>query len=233
MRCPSPVSFVLFAYVAFGCTSNRGGADGAAGTGGAVTTGGAGGGAIASGGAGGTGGTGVDAAAPVGLTISGPVDSQVQGEGRQVVLLWEVSSGSPDYFYKFGESLVTKGRFSITLPTEPPAEAINSFGIGIAIVVVLPAGTTLADGKLVASTFKTEMLAGVSSRYGVIWRAKTLELPSKVSPDFWGVSFPVGYACGACTPKPDGGSSFEGFAPTACDHVELTTYAMADMCNWT
>lgn len=58
-------------------------------------------------------------------------------------------------------------------------------------------------------------------------------LPSILPADFWPVSFPVGYACGACTPKPDGGSSFEGFAPSPCDQVEITTYTTDLMCDWT
>lgn len=53
----------------------------------------------------------------------------------------------------------------------PPAEAINSPGLGVAFVAVLPAGLTLTDGKLAANTLKAEDLAGVSSRHGVIWRA--------------------------------------------------------------
>jgi hypothetical protein len=165
-------------------------------------------------------------------TISGPIDREVQGEGKTAVLIWEVSSGSPDYAYKFGEGTVADGRFSITLPSDPPADAINSFGLGIAIVMVLPAGQTMADGKLAADAFNIHDMAGVSTRYGVIWRAQTLSLPSTAPEDFWPLSFLAGYACGACTPKPDGGS-FEGFAPTSCDQVQLTTYDIDQMCNWT
>jgi hypothetical protein len=169
---------------------------------------------------------------PGGQAIRGPVDSEVQGEGRTAVLLWEVSSGSPDYVYKFGEGTVANGRFSIALPGNPPADAINSFGVGIAIIVVLPAGKTLADGKLAANAFTPDDMAGVSTRYSVIWRAQTLSLPSTAPEDFWPFSFPPGYACGACTPKPDGGS-FEGFAPTSCDQIQITTYDIDQMCNWT
>jgi len=167
-----------------------------------------------------------------GQTIRGPVDSEVQGEGRTAVLLWEVLSGSPEYLYKFGDGTVANGQFSITLPSEPPADAINSFGLGIAFVAVLPAGQTIADGKLAVDPFTPDNMAGISTRYSVIWRAQTLSLPSTAPVDFWPLSFPEGYACGACTPKPDGGS-FEAFAPTSCDHVQITTYDIDQMCNWT
>jgi len=202
-------------------TGGASGFDGPSATGGSLDAGG---------GSGGTTVTPVDAAAPAGQTISGTVDSDVQGEGRSVVLIWEVSSGSPDYAYKFGEGTVVNGRFSITLPGDPPAAAINSWGVGIAVVVVLPAGETLADGKL--STFGAADVAGVSSRHSVVWKAATLNLPSTPPADFWPLSFPAGYACGACTAKPDGGS-FERFTPSACDHIQITTYNIDEMCNWT
>jgi hypothetical protein len=245
MKLSVPILLVLVVSVAIGCTSDPKPAK-SAGTGGSAATGGApalggisavGGGSGSSGqlGSGGTpvdGAAAIDLAAPVGQTISGTVDGAVQGEGRSVVLVWEVSSGSPDYAYKFGEGTVANGRFSITLPGDPPAEAINSYGVGIAVVVVLPAGKTLADGKLSNADFGAASIAGISSRYSVIWKAATLNLPSTPPADFWPLSFPTGYACGVCTAKPDGGS-FERFAPSVCDHLQITTYSVDEMCNWT
>jgi hypothetical protein len=176
------------------------------------------------------GGVQGDGAANHGLTISGPVDSEVNGNGQTAVLIWEVSSGSPDYAYKFGEGTIANGRLSITLADDPPAEALNSYGVGVAFVMVLPPGQKLADGKLPKGAISASNIIGMSVRHSVIWRAKSL--PANVPTDFWPVSFPAGYSCGACTPRPDGGS-FEGFAPAPCDTVRITTYDKAAMCNWT
>jgi hypothetical protein len=172
------------------------------------------------------------AGATSGRIISGSVDPTVQGDGLTAAIIWEVSSGSADYAYKFGEATVTNGRFSITLPGDPPAEAINSYGIGVAVVVVVAPGVTLPDGKLAANTLGTDIV-GISARNSVIWRAKTLDLPeSGPPPDWWPLQFPTGLACGACTPAPDGGS-FEGFAPTSCDQLQVTVLDTANVCNWT
>jgi hypothetical protein len=160
------------------------------------------------------------------------VDAAVQGEGLTAAVFWEVATGSPDYAYKFGEGIVTNGRFSITLPGDPPTEAINSFGIGVGIVVVLAPGVTLPDGRLAPDVLAADIV-GISARNSVIWRAKTLDLPeSGPPPNWWPLGFPQGLACGACTPRPDGGS-FDGFAPTACDQLQISAVNTASVCNWT
>jgi hypothetical protein len=147
-------------------------------------------------------------------------------------MIWTVSSGSPDYAYKFGEGTVTNGRFAITLPSDPPAEAVESFGIGIGIVMVLAPGVVLPDGKI-TTAFSAADILGLSTRGSVVWRAKSLNLPDVgPPPGWWPLSFPVGYACGACTPAPDAGG-FDGFAPTSCDQIQINAYVQADVCNWT
>ena len=173
-----------------------------------------------------------DAGATHGQTVSGGVDPAVQGEGLVAAIIWEVSSGSADYAYKFGEGTVTNDRYSITLSGDPPAEAINSFGLGIAVVVVLAPGVTLPDGKLAPTVLSTDIV-GISARNSVIWRAETMNLPeSGPPPDWWPLGFPQGLACGACTPRPDGGS-FDGFAPTTCDQMQINLVVPENVCNWT
>jgi hypothetical protein len=167
-----------------------------------------------------------------GQTVSGSVDPTVQGDGLTAAIIWEVGSASPNYAYKFGAATVSNGRFSIALPGDPPAEAINSFGIGIAIVVVLAPGVTLPDGKLSTNILSTDII-GISARNSVIWRSQSLNLPeSGPPPDWWPLGFPQGLACGACTPRPDGGS-FDGFTPTACDQLQITVVDTVNVCNWT
>jgi hypothetical protein len=177
-------------------------------------------------------GTTPDANAVPGLTVSGTVDEAVQGEGQRAAIIWEVSSGSPDYAYKFGEGTVTQGRFSITLPGDPPLDAINSFGIGVGFVVVLASGVMVPDGKIAADIFE-KFVVGISARNSVIWRAKSLALPDPgPPPDWWPLGFPEGFACGVCTPRPDGGS-FDGFVPTSCAELGVSVPVTQDVCNWT
>ena len=170
---------------------------------------------------------------PVVRTVSGSVDTTVPGEARTAVIIWEVSSGSPDYVYKFGEGTVSGGRLSITLPSDPPAEAINSYGLGVGLVAVLVPGLMLPDGKVAAGISAADILAGVSPERSVIWRAETFDFGGATPPaDFWPLDFAPGLSCGACTPAPDGGS-FEGFAPAACDGIQVTAFGTADICDWT
>ena len=167
-----------------------------------------------------------------GVVVSGSVDDAVGGEGRTAAIIWMVSSGSPDHAYKFGEGTIANGRFSITLPGDPPAEAVNSFGLGIAMVLVPPPGVTWPDGKLDASVFGPD-IAGISARDSVIWRAKSFDFGDAAPPpDWWPLSFPPGLSCGTCTPAPDGGS-FDGFAPFACDQLQINAYGTVEVCNWT
>ena len=135
------------------------------------------------------------------FVVSGSVDDAVQGEGRTAALIWVVSSGSPDYGYKFGEGTIGNGRFSITLPGDPPAEAINSFGVGVATVLVPLSGVTWPDGKLVDANLGSQ-ISGISARHSVIWRAKSLDLgDAGVREDVtWPLQFPAGLSCGTCTP---------------------------------
>jgi hypothetical protein len=167
-----------------------------------------------------------------GGAVSGSVDEAVGGEGRTAALIWMVSTGSPDYAYKLGEGTIAKGKFSITLAGDPPAEAINSFGLGIAMVLVPPPGEAWPDGRLPQSVFNST-IAGISARNSVIWRTKSLDFGDAGIPaDFWGSDFPPGLSCGVCTPAPPG-SSFEEFAPSACDQLRISAYAQEEVCDWT
>lgn len=166
-------------------------------------------------------------------TVSGFVSSAVPSEAHVAAIIWEVSSGSPDYVYKFGEGTVTGDRFSITLAGDPPAEAINSYGLGVGLVAVLMPGITLPEGRIAAGIAAADVLAGVSPRHSVIWRVETFDFGGATPPaDFWPLVFSPGLSCGACTPAPDGGS-FEGFAPTACDGIQVTAFGTAETCDWT
>ena len=173
------------------------------------------------------------AASVQGVVVSGSVDDAVGGEGRTAAIIWMVATGSPDYGYKFGEGTIANGRFSIALPADPPAEAVNSFGLGIAMVLVPLPGVTWPDGRLSESDLGS-VISGISARHSVIWRAKSLDLgDAGVREDVsWPYQFPAGLSCGTCTDAPDGGS-FDGFAPFACDQLRIDAYGAVEVCNWT
>src|SRR5262245_8280395 len=69
-------------------------------------------------------------------------------ETGSVVALWEVKDPEPAYFYKYGEAPLATRSFSLDWPEDPPAEAIDASGIGVAIFVLLPGGTTIPEGKV-------------------------------------------------------------------------------------
>jgi hypothetical protein len=168
-----------------------------------------------------------------GVIVSGSVDDAVDGEGRTAALVWMVISASPDYGYKFGEATIANGRFSIVLAGDPPAEAINSFGVGVAVVVVPKPGVTWPDGKL-AERDLVPVTSGLSARYSVIWRVESLDLgDAGVKEEVtWPLQFPAGFSCGICVPAL-AGSTFDGFSPHRCDQLRIDTYVAEEVCNWT
>lgn len=154
------------------------------------------------------------------LTVSGPISGTGTADGATFVA-WVVSSGSPDYIYKFGEGTHTGTTFMVTLGTVPPPAAINSYGLAVGLVVVATAGTQPPDGMIDESALGG---AAYSPNHAIIYKA------TGATGVDWMNDFPEGYACGVCVP--DGNGTFDSFAPTACSNVEVVQGA-EDGCNWT
>jgi hypothetical protein len=149
------------------------------------------------------------------ITTSGPANP--------VFVAWQVTSGSPDYLWKFGEGTSTATTFMVTMGSNPPAQAINSYGLAIGIVVMLADGVALPpDGVLDDNDFEPIALTG---NHWIIFKATGATAPG------WPETFPDGYACGVCVPA-SGGSTFDSFAVTACDGLEMVRNS-DDACNWT
>jgi len=160
--------------------------------------------------------------APMGaLTVSGTVATGGPATGVTVVL-WQVTSGSPDYTWKYGMGTSSGTMFMVTVGMTPPAEAINSYGVGVGIVGLLPAGTTIPDGMVTSSQLMT---ASFSDRYAIIYRAPTAN--AGVVP--WITPFPEGLSCGRCV---DEATGFDTFTPVACPMVQIIHGAQM-VCNWT
>jgi hypothetical protein len=105
------------------------------------------------------------------VTVSGTVavlNGTTIPANARVVVLWGVSSGSPDYSYVYGSGTVSPtGTFSITFAAEPPAEALNNGQLGVGLVI-LTTDQTLADGK-VPSTYSFPGLLGMTVDHSVIF----------------------------------------------------------------
>jgi hypothetical protein len=154
------------------------------------------------------------------FTASGPITTT--GPANPVFVAWQVTSGSPDYLWKFGEGTSTATTFMVTMGSNPPAQAINSYGLAIGLVVMLPDGIALPpDGMIDDNDFDPIAATG---NHWIIFKAPGASLPG------WPESFPEGYACGVCVPASSG--PFDSFAVTACDGLQMVR-SLNDVCNWT
>jgi hypothetical protein len=162
----------------------------------------------------------IDSSSGGAFSVTGIVGTGAPANGLTVVL-WVVSSGSPDYIYKFGQGTSTGAQFIASFSTVPPPAAINSYGIGVGIVAVLPPGTVIpADGMV------DEMVidgAGYTTDHAIIYKTATATNLS------WTTNFPVGYSCGRCVRASSG---FDSFEVTTCSTVEVDM-TPTDVCNWT
>lgn len=177
-------------------------------------------------------GTG-DGALPDGPVSGSVTGSQIPHEAKAVVI-WSVTSGSPDYAYKFGEGASRDAKFSVNFDGQIPAEAINSYGVGVGLIALVPPATTLPDGKLDGAhdgnpSSKELTPLGITSQYAIIYKTDTAK-------DFkWSTSFPAGLSCGVCVPAPEG-EVFDSFEPIDCDKLKIETASdptSIHSCNWT
>ena len=152
-------------------------------------------------------------------------ESQPPPAGSKVALLWQVTSGSPDYLYSQGAGTADADKATLNASV-PPAEALNGGKIGIAFVTVYGANTTPADGKITEDTYESSALS-ISPDYAVIYRATT----ETVLKNGWDASFPQGYSCGKCQKAETG---FDTYVPVSCSEIKLVPVsAKPKICNWT
>ena len=165
---------------------------------------------------------GIDAP-PGAFQVSGTVTGTGPADGNAIVV-WVVSSGSPDYVYKFGQGPSTPTTFTVSLASNPPpAQALNTGGIGVGIVVVLAPGTAIpADGMIDENVLDG---AGVSNQHSIIYKAQGANLGVP-----WMDAMPAGYSCGMCVPA---AGTFDTFVETQCTNVQVQWGAALDPCNWT
>ena len=166
----------------------------------------------------------------------------------EAVVVWTVTSGSPDYAYVWGRADVQGSSFNLRLQAPPPAEAINSYGLGVGIVLIVPTSARIRDGKQTDADEKLFAQAvGASERHAILYvepertRAAIEAMASKVTAEelqrareHWLFDFPAGYSCGAAR-QAAAGETFDSFAPEDCNEVQIRSGALDDFefPNWT
>ena len=138
-----------------------------------------------------------------------------------VIGLFVVSSSPPTYYYKLGDGGTVGNQFQIELAIDPPPEARNADGIGIALLALLPGISTVPDGIVVLDQLR---LGGVSPNHAIIYLA-----PDAAGPT-WSQEFPPGFSCVHCVPAVDP-AGLATFEPTPCDFVVIQSL-VRDHCAW-
>jgi len=136
-----------------------------------------------------------------------------------VIGLWVVSTTQPTYLYKLGDGSTVASQFDISFATDPPPEAINSDGVGIAQLGLLPGLATIPDGIVDGNI----AIVGLTINHAIIFRT-----PDAIGP-VWSHAFPTGFSCGRCLS--DTGSGLDTFEPVACDLVVLQA-GLTSGCTW-
>ena len=159
--------------------------------------------------------------------IAGTFTGMNLAPGTKLAVLWLVSSSNPDYDYKLGEGATdVNGSFLLTLPETLPVEAINDWGIGVGLPLVLAENATLPDGIVSGDDFE-RLVAGFSPRHAIIWRETNVDADRAP----WGGVFEEGYSCARCLEQDEG---FDGYEPMDCaDSIDFKgLYDDYDFCNW-
>jgi hypothetical protein len=140
-------------------------------------------------------------------------------QNASAIGLFFVSSATPVYVYKLGDGSSVLNQFDISFETVPPPEALNSDGIGIAQIGLLPGIATVPDGIVDESGLR---LIGLTSEHAVIFKSAGAVGPA------WTQQFPEGYSCAQCVRDP---VALDTFEPTLCALV-VAERVFPDPCAW-
>lgn len=167
------------------------------------------------------------------ITVSGTLSNKTSKplpSGTRVLVAWVVSSGSPDYTYMFGEGTIraSNNTFTIDFNGPPPARALNSYGLGVGIVL-LTTNTSLKEGSDVQGVAESEIV-GAAGEYAVIYLDRDpTELGANIG---WVSRFKQGYNVGKGIDLP---GTFDGFEPVRSSSVQIIIDALRNIkfVNWT
>ncbi len=163
-------------------------------------------------------------ASSTGLSITGMINGEIPN-GSLVVVIWSVTTGSPDYTYKFGEGVSSGNSFTVSFSQAPPVEALNAMDLGVSVVLTFPPNTIIADG--VIDNALLDSSTGASPDNAIIFRKDgTLNVQ-------WADNFSIGtYQCGQCSRANAG---FDSWKLEDCVNIVIDVGALSshDFCNWT
>lgn len=164
----------------------------------------------------------------VGGTLTAAAGKEVPASAKLLVI-WSVSSSSPDYLYKFGEGSSSGSTFGLQLETPPPAAALNNGQLGVGLLVLMPADSVVADGQLADADAELAKALGAAGQYAIIHKAN-----AQVTGRDWAARFPVGYSCGKGVAATSG-ETFDSFEPVSCASIGVTVDDIdnIDFVNWT
>jgi hypothetical protein len=159
-------------------------------------------------------------------TIQNNTGAPIPADTRLLVV-WQVSSGTPDYSYVFGAGTVDPGAgtFRIQLDQPPPTQALNNGSLGVGVIVATT-NQTIENGGTIDDAGLAEVV-GAAGRYGVIYIG-----PNGVQNPEWASHFDAGYGVGVGV---DVVGDFDQFAPADPSSVVLIIDALEniDFVNWT
>ncbi len=160
------------------------------------------------------------------LSLEGSVTGEMVAERTRAVAVWNVTSGSPDYAFKYGEGSSTGRDFVLSLGSAPPAEAVNAYGVAVGIVALVPEDVEIPEGKVTAEALQ---MLGFSTKHAIIWKA------TPTSGMGWMQSFPGGYACGRCKAAPEG-ETLDSYERVSCSQFQVERASDVEElqgCEWT
>ena len=160
-------------------------------------------------------------------TINDLAGSNVNASTR-VLVAWNVISGSPDYTYVYGEGSLDLAAktFSVELPDNPPAEALNSSGLGVGLIIFTNDAQIKVGDKITGSL----SIVGGAPAHSVIFIRENATNLATYS-DGWPTRFVVGYSVGEGYDVPN--TVFDGFRPAANTGVIAQTNLVAHpWVNW-
>jgi hypothetical protein len=154
----------------------------------------------------------------------------------RVLVGWEVSSGSPDYVYMFGEGKVNMAdsTYSIVFKKDPPIEALNrrdsTYGLGVGIIL-LTTDQTVTEGVLPKNKLDDSSDAiGVVSDYAVVYIKGSSDSVAQLRE--WTRAFHAGFNAGQVVRSTTDFDSFIPIQPNLLDLI-IDYFANYKGINWT
>lgn len=148
--------------------------------------------------------------------VDGFVDVALPQRGS-VIALWTVKSATPSYVYKYGDGIRVGSQFALGWDEDPPIEALDTGGLGVAVFALLPEFTTVPDGKVDPDDLP---IMGISSDTAVVYKTSGVPGPT------WSAPLPPRFSCGSCLAP-----ASPGFELAPCAAVIIENPA-APLCPW-